>query len=93
MNLYFWGIPILAAVILIISLVAKKMEIFLNFATRLCVGGLALYVTSEVMVRLAFEGQIGLNPATLTTVGLLGIPGYMLVVFVEVFSYCSLRSQ
>lgn len=86
MNLYYWGVPILAAVILIVSFIAKKMEFFLNFATRLCVGGLALYITSEVMARLAFEGQIGLNSATLAAVGLLGIPGYMLVVFVEVYS-------
>lgn len=85
-NWYLWSIPILAGVILLISIVAKKMEWFLNYATRFCLGGLALYLTSEVMVRLSLQCYVGINPVTLHTVSLLGIPGYVLVVFVSVFT-------
>ena len=86
MNWYILSTPILAGVILLVSIFAKKMEWFLNFATRLCLGALALYLTSEVMVRLSLECQVGINPATLKTISLLGIPGYVLVVFVGVFT-------
>jgi len=85
MDVTVWILPGLAAFVLLISLLAKKLEYFLNFATRLCVGGLALYITSEIMMRLSYEGQIGLNTVTLTTVGLLGIPGYVLLLAVDIF--------
>lgn len=86
MNLYVWILPILAGLILLVSALLKKMEYFLNFATRLCVGAIALYLTSEIMTKLSYSGQIGLNTTTLTTVSLLGVPGYFLVLFVELFS-------
>ncbi len=86
MNLYIWVLPILAGLILLVSILLKKMEYFLNFATRLCVGAIALYLTSEIMTKLSYSGQIGLNTTTLTTVSLLGVPGYFLVLFVELFS-------
>lgn len=86
MNLYVWSVPILAAVVFLVSLAARKMEWFLNFATRLCIGGLALYITGEIMVRLSMQGQIGVNPVTLSTVGILGLPGYLLVLSVELIN-------
>ena len=86
MNIYGWILPILAGVILLVSILLRKIEYFLNFATRLCVGAVALYLTSEIMMKLAYDGQIGLNTTTLTTVSLLGVPGYFLIVFVELFS-------
>lgn len=86
MNLFIYFLPALVGAVLLVSILAKKMEWFLNFATRLCIGGLALYVTSEVMVRLSMPGHIGVNSATLGTVGLLGIPGYLLVISIEVLN-------
>lgn len=83
MNVTMWILLGLTAVIFLASLLARKMEYFLNFATRLCAGALALYLTNEVMVRLAYEGQVGLNAVTLTTVGLLGIPGYFLILVTD----------
>ncbi|HAU86463.1 MAG TPA: hypothetical protein DCW90_13495 [Lachnospiraceae bacterium] len=84
MNLLIYFLPILAGVVLLVSILANKMEWFLNFATRLCVGGLALCITSAVMVRFSIPGSIGVNSATLGTIGLLGIPGYILVISIEV---------
>lgn len=86
MNWYVWSVPILAGVILLVSIVAKRMDWFLNYATRLCLGALALYLTSEAMTMLSMNCQVGVNPATVHTVSVLGIPGYALVVFVGVFS-------
>lgn len=86
MNLYFWSVPILLAVTFLIALLAKKMEWFLNVATRLCIGGLALYITGEIMLRLSMPGQIGVNPTTMTTVALLGVPGFLLVISIELLN-------
>lgn len=84
MNLLIYFLPILAGVVLLVSILANKIEWFLNFATRVCIGGLTLYITSEVMVRFSIPGSIGVNSATLGTIGLLGIPGYILVMSIEV---------
>lgn len=79
MNLYVWIVPCLAGIILLFSILAKKMNWFLDFATRLCIGGLALYITREIMVRFSFGNPIGVNSATLSTVGVLGVSGFFLV--------------
>lgn len=86
MNYYIFVIPVLAAVVLIVSLLAKKMEWFLNFATRLCIGGVALYLTSIVCSQASLPCHIGVNTTTLAAVGLLGVPGYLLIVSVETLS-------
>jgi inhibitor of the pro-sigma K processing machinery len=86
MNYYIFLIPILSAVILIISLLAKKMEWFLNFATRLCIGGVVLYLTSIVCSQASLPCHVGINTTTLATVGLLGVPGFLLIVSIETLS-------
>ena len=86
MNLMVFLVPAIAVTVLIVSLVMRKMEWFLDFLTRLCLGGLALYITSEVMLRLSLNCSVGVNSATLSTIGLLGIPGYFLLFSVEVLN-------
>lgn len=86
MNLYTWMVPLLTGIVFIISILAKKINWFLDFATRLCIGGLALYITGEIMIRFSFGNLVGVNPATLSTVGVLGISGYLLVLCVEILS-------
>ncbi len=83
MNLILCVVPAIALAVLLISIIAKKMEWFINFLTRVCVGGLALYITSEVMLRLSMPCSVGVNSTTLSTVGLLGIPGYLLILSIE----------
>lgn len=86
MELYTWLVPIMAGCILLVSIFAKKMNWFLDFATRLCLGGLALYITGQIMIRLSLGNPIGVNSATLSTVGVLGVSGYLLILCIELLS-------
>lgn len=85
MDIYIWFLPVLTTTIFIVSLFMKKMTIFLNFATRLCVGSLALFFTSEILKKLSVGQGIGLNTLTISTVGILGVAGYVLIVFISVY--------
>lgn len=86
MNLVIFLVPAVTAIVLLVSIVGRKMEWFVDFLTRLCVGGLALYITGELMLRISMQCQIGVNSVTLTSVGLLGVPGYFLILSVEILN-------
>lgn len=80
---------LIAVIIVLIScIVIKKMEWFLNFFIRLMVGGTALFLTSEILTRLALGANLGVNPTNLLVVGFLGVPGFIMLLCVE-FYYIS----
>lgn len=85
MNNYFLLIPIAAAIILVVSIIMKKMEWFLNFFLRICVGTIALYIAGNLMVQVSAAAQVGINVVTVLTIGLLGLPGFCLVLFLDLY--------
>lgn len=80
---------LIAVIIVLIScIIIKKMEWFLNFFIRLMVGGIALFLTSEILTELALGANLGVNPMNILVVAFLGVPGFVMLLCVE-FYYIS----
>ncbi|WP_304509604.1 pro-sigmaK processing inhibitor BofA family protein [Anaerotignum sp.] len=57
--------------ILALATLAKPLRIFFRFILSAAVGGCCLWLCNR------FGLQVGVNPATVCTVGLLGAPGFV----------------
>lgn len=80
------GIGVIAGVcllVLTIVLFKKNAQILFNFFVRIVVGAVTIFFLNDF-----FESQnvliiLGLNPVTLLTTGILGIPGVLLLYGIE----------
>ncbi len=66
-------------IILILTAVSKPLRIVLRFVLSAAVGGCCLWLCNR------FGLQVGVNPATLFTVGLLGAPGFLGLIVLSFF--------
>lgn len=66
-------------IILILTAVAKPLRIVLRFILSAAVGGCCLWLCNR------FGLAVGVNPATLFTVGLLGAPGFLGLIVLSFF--------
>lgn len=72
-------IVVMCVIVLIIGSVRNKMELFANFVIRALLGGGAIYFINMVLAANGLNFTVGLNPATIATSGVLGIPGVALL--------------
>ncbi|HBF65298.1 MAG TPA: SigmaK-factor processing regulatory BofA [Clostridium sp.] len=66
-------------IILILTAVAKPLRIVLRFILSAAIGGCCLWLCNR------FGLPVGVNPATLFTVGLLGAPGFLGLIVLSFF--------
>lgn len=66
-------------IILILTAVSKPLRIVLRFVLSAAIGGCCLWLCNR------FGLQVGVNPATLFTVGLLGAPGFLGLIVLSFF--------
>ncbi len=76
---------IVCAVLLVISLRRKKMELFINFVLRLITGAVGIYLINALLGLVKIESAVGLNGVNMLVVGALGIPGLVLLYSVGVY--------
>lgn len=80
MEKYFLlGIIAVGSVIFIISLVRHKSEAFLNFVLRIVTGVLGIYCVNTILDNQGIVAAVGMNGFNLLTVGVLGLPGFLLI--------------
>lgn len=79
MNNYSGTMLIIAAciVVLLIGAVRGRVEWLLNFVLRSILGTAAIYFINILLAKSGISLGIGINPATVLTSGLLGIPGLL----------------
>lgn len=76
------AVPVMIAAILILlimSLVKKKISLFLNFGLRVVFGFLGVYFVNFGLGLIEVEAQVGYNPVTFLTLGTLGFSGFFLL--------------
>lgn len=63
------------AVVLIMGVVRSRMEWLLNVLTRGVLGAVAIYFINQALALSGISLGVGLNPVTVLTSGILGLPG------------------
>ena len=72
---------IVGACVLILAMgfFRKKMELVINFILRVVTGTVGIYILNEVFAIINIGVYVGINPASILTAGVLGIPGVVLL--------------
>lgn len=89
MERYIGGIAIVAACILVLLIGAfrKKKEWLINFILRAVTGTAAAFFLNGFLVSQGLSIAIGINPITVLTSGILGIPGLMVLYGINLFMF------
>ena len=76
------GIAVIVGIcllVLLIGIIKQKAEHVVNFVVRMAVGAAAIVFCNQLLSRNGIDIMVGLNPWSLTTVGLLGVGGFTLL--------------
>ena len=68
-------IIVFCALVLSIGLIRKKTEWMLNIVMRGILGTITIYFVNEALVGMGVPVEVGINPVTVLTSGILGFPG------------------
>jgi len=63
------------AVVLIVGAVKRKTEWMLNVLMRGILGTIAIYFINDALLGFGIPVEVGINPVTVLTSGILGFPG------------------
>lgn len=76
------GIAVIVGIcllVLLIGIIKQKAEHVVNFVVRMAVGAAAIIFCNQLLSKNGIDIMVGLNPWSLTTVGLLGAGGFTLL--------------
>lgn len=65
--------------VLLIGILKRKAEIFLNFMVRIVVGFIGVYFLNTLLARQGIDVAVGLNVFSALTLGTLGMGGFVLL--------------
>lgn len=80
MNQFSSGTIIIIAAcvaVLVVGAVKRKAEWMLNVLMRGILGTIAIYFINNVLLGLGISVEVGINPVTVLTSGILGFPGVL----------------
>lgn len=81
-------IIIIATIVVIgIGILRKNMELLINFILRVVVGILAIYFLNEFFAMQKLSIAVGINPLTILTTGILGLPGLALLYGIVIYKF------
>lgn len=66
-------------VVLVIGIVGKKRELFVNFILRTVTGVAIIYALNLVLDAQQIQLSVGINPISIAASGFLGVPGVILL--------------
>ena len=76
------GIAVIVGIcllVLLIGIIKQKAEYVVNFVVRMAVGAAAIVFCNQLLSKNGIDIMVGLNPWSLTSVGLLGAGGFTLL--------------
>ena len=65
--------------VLFIGILKQRADLVLNFVVRMAAGAVAIVFCNQLLSKNGIDVMVGLNPWSLTTVGLLGAGGFTLL--------------
>jgi inhibitor of the pro-sigma K processing machinery len=81
------GIILVGVIIFLFSLFMHKFEVVINFILRILLGGLGIYSVNIFLQQQGIESCVGLGGVSLLIVGILGLPGFVLLYGINVYLY------
>lgn len=85
-----WGMVALVAIcaiVLLMGVMKRKMEWLLNVFMRSVLGTIAIYFVNGALAGAGITLGVGINPITVLTSGILGIPGLVAIYGVGIYKY------
>ncbi len=84
-SIIFIGIIAACLVFLAICFIRKRPDIILNFGLRACIGTVGIYLLDFILKSKGYDINVGINAATITANGLLGLPGFLMLYGLAVY--------
>lgn len=75
------------AIVLLMGVMKKKMEWLLNVFMRSILGTVAIYFVNGALAGAGITLGVGINPVTVLTSGILGLPGLVAIYGVGFYKY------
>lgn len=78
-------IMIICIFVILYSIIKSRLDIIVNFILRIFVGTTLVYIIDLCIKYSGFNNTVGINPFTILTNGVLGLPGVMLLYLISVY--------
>ena len=75
------------AAVLLMGVMKRKMEWLLNIFMRSVLGTIAIYFVNSALLSAGITLGVGINPLTVLTSGILGLPGLVAIYGVGFYNY------
>lgn len=69
----------ICGLVLLIALLKRRAQLVLNFLVRTALGAIGVIFTNDFFAAQGIAIAVGLNPASLLTIGILGFGGFALL--------------
>jgi inhibitor of the pro-sigma K processing machinery len=73
--------------LLFYGLIKHRFDLLVNFGLRVFAGLLGIYLLNTILESFALSLGVGMNGVTALSVGLLGVPGFLLVYGIAMYFY------
>lgn len=73
------ALVVICAIVLLMGIIKRKMEWLLNILMRSILGTIAIYFVNGALTRAGIAVNVGINPVTVLTSGILGFPGLVAI--------------
>jgi pro-sigmaK processing inhibitor BofA len=77
----------MCVLVLVIVLAKNKVEFMMNVFLRMIFGTVGIHLLNSLFIAREIDLIVGINPGTVGTVGVLGIPGFLLVYAIALFEF------
>ncbi len=77
----------ICVLVLVILLAKKYLQVVFNFLVRGVLGAIGIVFVNDFLAEQALQVAVGLNPATLLTIGTLGFGGFVLLYAIVATNY------
>lgn len=86
-SLIFIIIIVICVGLILYGLIKHRFDLFVNFGLRIVAGILGFYILNNVLGQFGMALDVGINGTTTLAVGLLGIPGFLLVYGIALYYF------
>lgn len=80
------ALVVICAVVLLMGIVKKRMEWLLNVLMRSILGTIAIYFVNGALAWAGISLNVGINPVTVLTSGILGVPGLLVIYGIGIYN-------
>ena len=80
------ALVVICAVVLLMGIVERRMEWLLNVLMRSILGTIAIYFVNGALAWAGISLNVGINPVTVLTSGILGIPGLLAIYGIGIYN-------